>query len=129
MSTTLKELMAAAHAAVPVIAPEQAQKLLAGGQAIAVDVRDPGEVQASGKIKGAVQASRGHLEFKIDPESPHFDPALRKDKTILVYCASGGRSTLAGKTLKDMGFADVRNLGGFKDWVAGGGAVEKVGAV
>ncbi len=68
---------------------------------------------------------RGFLEFKADPESPMYDPALRKDKTIILYCASGGRSALAGKTLKDMGYADVRNLGGFQDWMKSGGAVER----
>jgi rhodanese-related sulfurtransferase len=54
-----------------------------------------------------------------------YDPKFQKDKTIVLYCASGGRSALAGKTLKDMGYGDVRNLGGFQDWLAGGGAVEK----
>ena len=38
--------------------------------------------------------------------------------------AAGGRAALAGKTLRDLGFTDVRNLGGFKDWVAAGGEVE-----
>ncbi len=46
-------------------------------------------------------------------------------KTIIAYCASGGRSALVGKTLKDMGYQNVRNLGGFKGWVDAGGAVEK----
>ena len=46
------------------------------------------------------------------------------DKTVLVYCASGGRSALAGKSLQDLGYKDVRNLGGFKDWAESGGAVE-----
>jgi rhodanese-related sulfurtransferase len=45
---------------------------------------------------------------------------------VLLYCASGGRSALAGKTLKDLGYNDVRNLGGFKDWLESGGAVDKV---
>jgi rhodanese-related sulfurtransferase len=45
---------------------------------------------------------------------------------VLVYCASGGRSALAGKTLQNFGYKDVRNLGGFKEWVDFGGAVEKV---
>ena len=42
-----------------------------------------------------------------------------------VSSASGGRSALVGKTLKDMGYENVRNLGGFKGWVDSGGAVEK----
>ena len=125
MPTTVKEMLAAARAAVPTIAPDEAAALIAQGKAVAVDVRDGTEVQASGKVKGARHVSRGLLEFKADPESPAYDPSFQKDKTIIVYCASGGRSALAGKTLKDMGYADVRNLGGFQDWVASGGAVEK----
>jgi rhodanese-related sulfurtransferase len=44
---------------------------------------------------------------------------------VVAYCASGGRSALVGKTLKDMGYAKVLNLGGFKGWVDAGGEVEK----
>jgi rhodanese-related sulfurtransferase len=44
---------------------------------------------------------------------------------VIVYCASGGRSALSGKVLKDLGYGEVYNLGAFKDWVEGGGAVDK----
>jgi rhodanese-related sulfurtransferase len=66
------------------------------------------------------------IEFRADPESPYHDKSFARDKTVIVYCASGGRSALAGKTLKDLGYNDVRNLGGFKDWLESGGAVDKV---
>jgi rhodanese-related sulfurtransferase len=125
MPTTVKEMLAAARAAVPAIAPDEAAALVAEGKAVVVDVRDGTEVLTSGKVKGARHVTRGLLEFRADPESPMYDPAFQKDKTIILYCASGGRSALAGKTLKDMGYANVRNLGGFQDWVASGGAVEK----
>ena len=124
MPTSVKDLMAAAHAAVPAISPADAAKLVADNDALIVDVRDGTEVAASGKAKGAVAVSRGMLEFRADPESAAHDPAFRKDRTIILYCASGGRSALAGNTLVDMGFKDVRNLGGFKDWVSAGGEVE-----
>jgi rhodanese-related sulfurtransferase len=78
----------------------------------------------SGKIKGAVNVSRGMLEFRADPESPYHDKALQKDKTVLVYCASGGRSALSGKTLKDFGFASVFNAGGFQELVDAGLPIE-----
>lgn len=125
MPVTVAELMAAARSAVPEIPYDEARKLLDAGRALAVDVRDAAEVQASGKIKGALHVSRGHLEFKADPASPVHEAALDKEKTILVYCNSGGRAALAGKTLKDMGFRDVRNLGGFPNWVSAGGPVER----
>jgi len=124
MATTVKDLMAAANAAVPKITPEEARTLMAAG-ALVVDVRDAPEVEKSGKVAGARHVSRGMLEFRADPASPYHDKAFSKDKTVIVYCASGGRSALAGKTLKDMGYTDVRNLGAFKDWADGGGAVDR----
>jgi rhodanese-related sulfurtransferase len=126
MPTSVKDMLAAANAAVPKIAPKDAAALIESGKALVVDVRDGVEVQASGKVKGAKHVARGMLEFRADPGSPYHDPAFDRGKTVIVYCASGGRSALAGKTLKDMGYTDVRNLGGFKDWAEGGGAVEKV---
>jgi rhodanese-related sulfurtransferase len=90
------------------------------GNVLIVDVRDPSEVQASGKIRGAVNVSRGMLEFRADPESPYHNDAFEKDKTVLVYCASGGRSALAGKTLQDFGYGAVFNIGGFKELADGG---------
>ena len=126
MPSGIKEMLAEANAAVPRLPPPEARALMTGGNVLIVDVRDPSEVQASGKIKGAVNVSRGMLEFRADPDSPYHDKAFAKDKTVIVYCASGGRSALAGKTLKDLGYKDVRNLGGFKGWADSGGPVEKV---
>ena len=123
--TGVKQMMEAANAAVPKIAAADAQAMIAEGDALVVDVRDHQEVAASGRIAGAVNVSRGMLEFRADPQSPYHDPAFAKDKTVILYCASGGRSALSGKTLKDMGYERVYNLGAFKDWEAGGGAVEK----
>ena len=62
------------------------------------------------------------LEFRADPESPYHDKAFAKDKTVILYCASGGRSALAGKALKDL---LMFNLGAFKDWAESGGAVDR----
>jgi rhodanese-related sulfurtransferase len=125
MSNSVKEMLAAANGAVPTISPQDAKALIESGQALVVDVRDGLEVKATGKIQGAKEVSRGMLEFRADPDSPYYDKAFDRDKTVIVYCASGGRSALAGKTLKDMGYKDVRNLGGFKGWADSGGAVEK----
>jgi rhodanese-related sulfurtransferase len=125
MTGSVKELLAAANAAVPKISPQDAAALIARGNVLVVDVRDAPELQAGGKVAGAKHVSRGMLEFRADPESPYHDPAFSRDKTVIVYCASGGRSALAGRTLQDLGYRDVRNLGGFKDWAESGGAVEK----
>lgn len=125
MASTVKQMLEAANAAVPKITPQQAQELIAKGNALVVDVRDAPEVEKSGKVAGAVHVSRGMLEFRADPDSPSHDKNFAKDKNVILYCASGGRAALAGKVLKDMGYSHVYNIGGFKDWADAGGAVEK----
>jgi rhodanese-related sulfurtransferase len=124
MPTTVKDMLSAARAAVPEITPTDAADLVANADALVVDVRDGTEVAASGKVKGALAISRGLLEFRADPEMPTHDPALRKDRPVILYCGSGGRAALAGKTLLDMGFLNVRNVGGFKRLVDTGWSVE-----
>jgi rhodanese-related sulfurtransferase len=127
MAVGIKEMMEAANKAVPRVTPEEADALIAKDGALIVDVREAAEVQASGKVAGAVNVSRGMLEFRADPQSPYYDPRFDRSKPVIVYCASGGRSALSGKTLKDMGYEKVFNLGGFKDWAAAGRAVEPGG--
>ena len=117
--------MEAANAVVPRISPEQAKELIAKGDALVVDVRDAPEVEQSGKAAGAVHIPRGMLEFRADPESPYYDQSFAKDKTVIVYCAAGGRAALSGQALKEMGYTEVYNMGGFKDWADSGGAIDK----
>ena len=125
MALGVKQMMEAANAAVPKITPAQAREMIGKGNTLVVDVRDAPEVEKSGKIAGAVHVSRGMLEFRADPESPYHDKNFAKDKTVILYCASGGRSALAAKLLKDMGYDQVYNVGAFKDWAESGGAVDK----
>jgi rhodanese-related sulfurtransferase len=125
MTTSLKQMMEAANAAVPKITPAQAREMIGNGNTLVVDVRDAPEVEKSGKIAGAVHVSRGMLEFRADPESPYHDKNFAKDKTVILYCASGGRSALAAKALKDLGYNQVYNVGAFKDWAEAGGEIDK----
>ncbi len=120
-----KQMVEAANAVVRRITPAEAEKLMAQENTLVVDVRDAPEVEKSGKVAGAVNVSRGLLEFRADPDSPYHDKNFSKDKTVILYCASGGRSALSGKTLKEMGYEQVYNLGAFKDWVDSGGAIDK----
>ena len=124
MVTTVKQLLEAANAAVPRVTPAEAREMMAKGNTLVLDVRDAPELAQSGKVAGALHISRGMLEFRADPDSPYHDKNLSRDKTVIVYCASGGRSALSGKLLKDMGYPHVYNLGAFKDWAESGGAVE-----
>jgi len=122
---TVKQMLEQANDAVPRITPEEARSLAQRTDVLFLDVREPNEVAASGKVPGAVNIPRGLVEFRADPESALHDAQFDRAKTIITYCASGGRSALVGKTLKDMGYQSVRNLGGFKGWLDSGGPVEK----
>lgn len=124
MPTTVKDMLAAANTAVPRVSAADAKALHAEGRAVFIDLREPAEIAASGKVPGALEIPRGLLEFRADPASAERNPGLAKP-VVVTYCASGGRAALAGQTLQALGYGDVRNLGGFKDWIEGGGAVEK----
>ena len=71
MSKSVKDMLAEANASVQKLPPPEAAKMMAGEDVLIVDVRDPSEVEKSGKIKGAVNVSRGMLEFRADPESQY----------------------------------------------------------
>jgi rhodanese-related sulfurtransferase len=128
MAASVKQMMEAANVTVERITPANAQALMANKDTLVIDVRDAPEVERSGKVAGAINVSRGMLEFRADPDSPYHDANFAKDKTLILYCASGGRSALSGKVLRDMGYDRVYNLGAFKDWVEFGGAIDKVAA-
>jgi rhodanese-related sulfurtransferase len=125
MPTSVKQMLEAANAVVPRVTPAQARDMIAQGNTLLVDVRDAPEVEQNGKVAGAVHVSRGMLEFRADPDSPYHNKNFSRDKTVILYCASGGRSALSGKLLKDMGYDRVYNLGAFKDWAESGGAIDK----
>src|SRR6476661_10138845 len=122
---TVQSMLAEAQAAVPMISPQEAKALVGKSDVLFLDVREQPEVASSGKVPGAVAVPRGLVEFRADPASPLHDAAFDRAKTVIAYCASGGRSALVGKTLKEMGYSNVRNLGGFKGWLEAGGEVEK----
>jgi len=122
MASTVKEMMEAANAMVPRVSVSEAQDMIQKG-AMLLDVRDAPEVEKSGLAEGAVHVSRGMLEFRADAGTPYHDKAFDKARTVVIYCASGGRAALAGKVLLEMGYQKVVNIGGFKDWAEAGGAV------
>ncbi|WP_170473097.1 rhodanese-like domain-containing protein [Ruegeria arenilitoris] len=122
MPLTVKAMMEAANAVVERIDAQRAKDLIEQG-ALLLDIRDAPELERTGRAAGSHHISRGMLEFRADPDMPSHDPELQLDRPIVLHCASGGRAALAGKLLKDMGYEQVYNLGGFSDWVNGGGAV------
>lgn len=121
-----KKLMAQANAVIDTISVHDAMNLTEDPGTLFVDVREQHERQSEGVIPGAIHAPRSHLEFIVDPEGPMHDKALVTGKRLVLFCRTGGRSTLATKTLRDMGFDEVANMaGGFNAWKEAGGPVDR----
>jgi len=119
-----KALLAEANAVIESVSVHDAMAVHGAGDAVFVDVREAHEHKAEG-IPGAVSAPRGYLEFMADPESPLHKQALASGRRLIVYCATGGRSTLAVKTLHDMGLTNAVNMvGGIAAWKEAGGPVK-----
>ncbi len=125
-----KQLVAEANAAVDTVpAAEAIQTWVNRADVIFVDIRDLPELERDGKIPGAIHASRGMLEFHVDPESPYHKEVFMSGKPILLYCASGGRSALAVQRLQEMGLSGVAHIGGgIKAWKEANGPVERLSA-
>lgn len=116
MHTTAAQLVAQAKSRVENLTPDQVEAETAG-DAILVDLREPGELENEGMIAGAVHAPRGMLEFWADPSSPYHRSEFEPTRRTVLYCASGGRSALAAGVLAQFGYSDVAHLdGGIKAW-------------
>jgi len=112
-----KDLLAQANSLIETVSVKDLDAHIEYNDALLVDIRETQEWEDSGSIPGAIHASRGFLEFYADPNSELHIPALKPDRQIILFCGTGGRSTLAAKTLMDMGFSDVRSLaGGIAAW-------------
>ena len=101
------------------LTPDEFEKKLSSKQGVQlIDVRTPQEY-AGGHLRNALN---------INIRSDDFDDGLNKlDKTkpIMVYCLSGGRSSLAAKKMQEMGFNEVYDLdGGIMKWRNAGKPVE-----
>ena len=92
-----------------------------------LDIREIQEQVDLGTIPRAIHAPRGMLEFWADPHGPYFRDYFAEDKRIVLFCAGGGRSALAAKALKDMGYKNVAHLEpGFTGWKKSGRCIEDV---
>jgi len=101
------------------LAPDDAEKLIATGTPLILDVRTPNEYYG-GHLKGARLIPLQQLEQRLD------ELASYKDKDILVYCHSGNRSTVASQILINNGFRKLHNLRqGIAGWEKAGKPVVK----
>ena len=123
---TLNILLAEANKEIKLLSFSESKNLIENSNTVIIDVREESEVNNLGIVKGAIHIPRGLLEFKLEPNSINNPNNINRETNILIYCAGGYRSALAAKTLKDLGFKNVFNLGGFSDWVAAGGEIEVI---
>ena len=121
---TLEMLLIEANDIVKRLSFKESINLINNSKAVIIDVREESEVYNLGLVKNAIHIPRGLLEFKLSPNSPNNPVLIDDDTNILVYCAGGYRSALAAKTLLDIGFKNVYNLGGFQEWVSSGGEIQ-----
>jgi rhodanese-related sulfurtransferase len=91
-----------------------------------IDVREESEVANFGLIKNAIHIPRGLIEFKIELNSSNNPAGINNDSNLLFYCAGGFRSALAANTVKNLGFINVYNIGGFGEWVNNGGEIQPI---
>ena len=94
--------------------------LAAGG--LVVDIRPVHQRDRDGEIPGAVVIDRNVLEWRLDPTSPHrVDAAVSRDQVVVLVCNEGYASSLAARSLRDLGLHRATDLeGGFQAWRAAG---------
>ena len=109
----LKNLIAEAHSIIPKISCDEFT--MNANDYLIIDVREGTEIAENGAIPNAINIPRGLIEIKLSPSNE--SKSLNADTSIVVYCGGGSRASLAGKTLKDLGFKNIYNLeGGYRGW-------------
>ena len=120
-------MLDAAEAEIETVTPAAASAWLGNDDVQFVDIRDIRELQREGKVPGAFHATRGMLEFWIDPESPYYKDIFGSGKRFVFYCQSGWRSALSTQTVQRMGLDNVCHIeGGFRAWIDGEHPVEEL---
>jgi len=127
VKVTHKELIDNALSEIETLEVDDAVALLEKEDTVFVDLRDPRELQREGKIPNALHATRGMIEFWVDPSSPYYKDIFGSGKRFVFYCQSGWRSALATKTVQDMGLENVCHIGdGYRGWKDSGAPTEIV---
>ena len=110
MAKTFRQLLNETRGQVSELSPEDAKKKLDAKEAVAIDIRERDEVN-QGHLPGAVVIPRGFLEIRVEEKVPD------KNMPLVVYCASGTRSLLAARALKELGYENVASMsGGYSKW-------------
>ena len=122
---TSKDYLEEANKVVKKIEMNDALEKHKNNSAIFIDVRDSSDIAETGTITGALKIQRGLIEFVADDSHGLHNKALEKDSEIILVCGAGGQAALTGKTLVDMGYSNVSNVGAIGDWENKGGPMTK----
>ena len=122
---TAKDYLDEANAVVKKIDFDAALQKHNSKSAVFIDVRDSGDIAKTGTITDALKIQRGLIEFVADEATKLYNDALKKDSEIILVCGAGGQAALTGKTLVDMGYTNVSNVGAIGDWDKNGGPMSK----
>ena len=116
----VKDLVAKAKSSIQKVSAADVKAMIdKKDKVIYLDVRDAGEF-AAGHLPGAMNISRGTLEFNV------FNKIQDQNAKVIVYCKTAGRSTLATKTLNDLGYKNAVLMDAqFEDWIKAGYPVER----
>ena len=121
---TAKAYLTEANSVVEKISPSEGIERHNSGNFVVVDVRDSSAFPETGTVLGALRIPRGIIEFAADDTHPMHNTALQKRSAIVIICAVGGQAAIPAKTMKDMCFTNVVNLGGVRAWAEAGGPME-----
>ena len=83
MTTSVRQMIEAANAAVPRITPARAAQMISEGNTLVVDVREAAEVEVTGMVAGSVRVARGMLEFHADPQAKNMHGRTPLDETTV----------------------------------------------
>lgn len=122
---TAKDYLDEANAVVKKIDVKEAMEKHKSQSAVFIDVRDSSDIAKTGSIADSLKIQRGLIEFVADEATGLYNDALKKNAEIILVCGAGGQAALTGKTLIDMGFTNVSNVGAIGDWEKNGGPMSK----
>lgn len=116
----IDRMLAAAREGIDRVDPADLAREMESG-ALVVDLRPVEQRRRDGELPGALVIDRNVLEWRLDPTSPHCLPEASAERRVVLVCNEGYSSSLAARTLRDLGVARATDLvGGFQRWKHGG---------
>ena len=112
------QLTRARHGWERLTATEAAEAVRAG--ALLVDTRTEAQRARTGDLPGALVIDRTVLEWRLDSTSAHHVPEAERRPRIVVVCRQGYSSSLAARSLRDLGLDATDVVGGVEGWIAAG---------